>query len=692
MCLHHSLVFLLLMSLGLGSLSAQIGIVDSLKKEVETQSDDSLRMGTLIVLAEKLQYSDPDACVSYAQQALQIAEARNDSLAIAEALSRMGSGFALMSRLDEAMEIRRRIISIYQKVGTSRDLGMQCLNLATSFDSKGMLDSAIYYYEKALTLFGDGGTALDSAILYNNYGIVYERLGNYSRCAEIYLKALAGFEKAGREDYMSFAYANLGNVYVRMGEKEKAKSTYLAALDIKITYNDRRGEAVIYNNLSAIYNSADELDSAILLAEKSAIIREEIRDNGGLIDIYNQLGEVHGKKGAYEKGIGYLKKAYDIASASDSKALKAKSAIGLGKLFNELRRDRESINYLKEGFALSQKASEREIIREANMALATYYRQRQDPRGYAYYERAVQLDDSLRNDEETRKITRLEMQYEFDKEREFLELERKTQELAFSAELDRQRFQRNIGLGALGSGLIILLILWRSYRIQKSNRTLLQKQNEKLGIALRDRENLLKEIHHRVKNNLQVVSSLLSLQSRSIKDPAALDAIEEGRNRVKAMGLIHQNLYQEENLVGVNLPQYIEKLTDNLLESYKIQHADIHINRKVEKLSIDVDTLIPLGLILNELISNSLKYAFEGRKEGKIDLYIGKSEEGLKVEIADDGVGLPGDFNFHESKSMGYKLIRAFVKKMKAKFEIVSEQGTRVKILLPDTKAQFQLS
>ncbi|MEM8887863.1 MAG: tetratricopeptide repeat protein [Bacteroidota bacterium] len=692
MHLHASILLILLFYGGFSSLKAQPEAIDSLEKVLAADPEESVRMHSLIQLAEQLQFIAPAKGIEHAREAQKIAESRKDTFSIAGALSRMGSCYEILGNLDESEKIRRQALSLYLYLGKAVDIGKQYTNLATIFDARGELDSAIYFYEKSLQLYSDGGTAMDSAIVFNNLGIVYERQAKYALAADIYLWALRSFERAGHEYYTSFAHANLGNIYLLMEDEKRAKHHFNSSLIIKKKHGDRIGQAIVYNNMAKLYLSASATDSAIYFNEESLAIRQELGDTLGMIDVYINLGGIYRDQDQLNKGIPYLRKAYEFAQFKAVKIQEAKAAVQLARAYIDSGQRREAMRLLQKGINLSSQGGEPETRLMAYKSLAQLYQKEGNPKGFEFYDKAIALEDSLRNDEETRKITRLEMQYEFDKEKEFLELEQQKQELAFNAELDRQRFQRNISLGGIASGLIILLLLWRSYRIQKRNRALLQTQNVHLEEALRDRENLLKEIHHRVKNNLQVVSSLLSLQSRSIDDPVALDAIEEGRNRVKAMGLIHQNLYQEENLIGVNLPEYIEKLTDNLLESYKVQQSNIHISRKVEALSIDVDTLIPLGLILNELISNSLKYAFKGRDEGNIRLLIGKNEEGLKIEVADDGVGLPKGFNPEESPSMGFKLIRAFVQKMKAKFEVVSEQGTQVKIFLPETQAQIQLS
>jgi len=197
---------------------------------------------------------------------------------------------------------------------------------------------------------------------------------------------------------------------------------------------------------------------------------------------------------------------------------------------------------------------------------------------------------------------------------------------------------------------------------------------------------LLKEIHHRVKNNLQVVSSLLNLQSKSVQDEKALEAIKEGRDRVKSMALIHQDLYREDNLTGIDIKEYIEKLTFSLFSSYNIDPQNIILKTDIDPLQLDVDTLIPLGLILNELISNALKYAFSENEKGILQVTLKQQDSRLLLEVKDNGKGLPEGWHYEKISSLGYQLIKSFVQKLKAELKVDGSKGTHVQMLISKYK------
>lgn len=225
----------------------------------------------------------------------------------------------------------------------------------------------------------------------------------------------------------------------------------------------------------------------------------------------------------------------------------------------------------------------------------------------------------------------------------------------------------------------ILLLYFNKEKLNKE----LEEKNKIISQSLADKELLLKEIHHRVKNNLQVISSLLNLQSKTIQNEKALAAIKEARDRVKAMALIHQNLYVEGNLAGIDMRDYIEKLIHSLFSSYQLSDANIQLKIDIDSIQLDIDYLIPIGLILNELISNALKYAYEGRDTGKLLVSLHTWQDKLIVEVKDDGVGMVSKVNVKSFNTMGYQLIDSFMRKLKAELYIDGTNGTTITLIIP---------
>jgi len=251
-------------------------------------------------------------------------------------------------------------------------------------------------------------------------------------------------------------------------------------------------------------------------------------------------------------------------------------------------------------------------------------------------------------------------------------------------EKENRAKQKLIYLAVLLGLLVLSIAYYLRKKIQFEKK--ITHQNEIISKSLVEKEVLLKEIHHRVKNNLQVVSSLLSIQSRGLRDQKAIDIIAEGKARVHSMSLIHQNLYKENTLSSVEMNNYIGKLTNDLIETYRTSSGKITYRDEVDQIYLDVDTVMPIGLIINELISNVLKHAFPNNKDGEICISLKEKSNQLILELSDNGIGFNGKDIMQKDGSFGHSIIRAFRKKLDATIEINSDMGTTVTIKINNYK------
>jgi len=211
--------------------------------------------------------------------------------------------------------------------------------------------------------------------------------------------------------------------------------------------------------------------------------------------------------------------------------------------------------------------------------------------------------------------------------------------------------------------------------IEKDELEELIESRNALEKALKEKEMLLKEIHHRVKNNLMIISSLLELQSCYVKDKTDLDFFRESRTRADSMALIHEKLYQSTDLKNINFSDYISSLATDLMEVYTITPEKIKLKINAPNINLDINTAIPLGLITNELISNSLKHAFPDDKTGTITLEIYKTDDIFTFKVKDDGVGLPSDLDYKNPDSLGLELVNTLTIQIGGKLELKSDNG-----------------
>jgi two-component sensor histidine kinase len=252
-----------------------------------------------------------------------------------------------------------------------------------------------------------------------------------------------------------------------------------------------------------------------------------------------------------------------------------------------------------------------------------------------------------------------------------------------------QHIHDNFPVLEVGVGFIIgLLLLHQAISIRENEKLYKAAEDEiryrkeveaRIESSLREKEALLKEIHHRVKNNLQIISSLLSLQSSYIEDETAIDILQESRNRVKSMANVHEKLYHSKDLSKISFKGYIEDMTRELSKSYG-SNQKIQINTEIEDVSLGIETAVPFGLIINEIVSNSFKHAFPDGMSGEISIKLTREGEDLTLIIRDSGIGLSEDLDLNKTKSMGLTLVNALVMQLDGKMELQRDGGTAFKI------------
>jgi len=208
-----------------------------------------------------------------------------------------------------------------------------------------------------------------------------------------------------------------------------------------------------------------------------------------------------------------------------------------------------------------------------------------------------------------------------------------------------------------------------------------KRAEKQLKESLKEKEILLREIHHRVKNNMQVISSLLILQEELSKDEKVIEMLKDSQNRIMSMALIHEKLYRSENLSKIDLKEYIDDLVSGLFQSYGISDDEVTLNINVENFSLGIDSAIPCGLIINELVSNSLKHAFPDGRSGEIKIFIRSTNEMIELVIGDNGVGIPKDVDLRKTKSLGLHIVNVLVEKqLHGEIALNREKGTEFRI------------
>jgi len=310
------------------------------------------------------------------------------------------------------------------------------------------------------------------------------------------------------------------------------------------------------------------------------------------------------------------------------------------------------------------------------------------------------MREAIYTEKQSRQIEQLKIQFETEKKDNDIRFLKQQEEIQQS-QLIQTRLTKNIVIASIIVLALLMALLYSRYRIkQHHNRELEIKQQEinqkntalenlikdkdvliaDKDVLLKEKEWLIKEIHHRVKNNLQMAISLLNTQSKYLDNKEAIAAIGESRHRMQAMSLIHQKLYQGENTAFVNMQNYIRELVDYLTTSFNTDKK-IYFDLQVQNIELDIAQAIPIGLILNETITNAIKYAFHYAENGIISVIMKSHYDNhVLLEIRDNGTGLPTDFDIATSNSMGMRLLKGLAKQIDGTLLIENDQGLKIRI------------
>lgn len=569
---------------------------------------------------------------------------------------------------DSAIGLAREGWNIASEINSDSAMFLNIYAIGVAFDYKNNLDSSLYYYDLGIDFARTKSDSEQVIKFVFAKGAAHYYQGNNAEAIQYYDEALQYWESTGNLERQSKALNNIGIVYRLRKDYDKAIDIYLRSIDIKEQINDSVGLANSYSNLGRAYYYSDRHSESLEALIEALGLYETLGMSYDAATVMANLGSTYMALGDYELAEKRIRAA--LPELEKKFTLDLLSAYLNFSIIERTRGNpREALNYIVPYY---------EVVKEFDRINS---RMSFEEELYACYKDLGENDKALfhlenyleiykESADESRQRLAEEMQTRFETREKENTIRLQDLELEKN---DREKEALFFGV-AFALLAVIAMIVFAVSKVRSNQK--LSREKAKTESLLRDRETLLREIHHRVKNNLQVVSSLLSIQGREITDDKAQRAVNESRNRVHSMALIHQFLYGEQNLSAINMQEYVEQLSRKLFTTYKVDDGQVRLHVKVDPILLDVDTAIPVGLILNELITNSLKYAFPDGKEGNLWVSLGESEGKLTLSVKDDGVGVKE--LVPKSTSFGMKLLNAFKQKLDADFEIISDNGLQV--------------
>ncbi|MBN2378486.1 tetratricopeptide repeat protein [candidate division WOR-3 bacterium] len=613
------------------------------------------KVDLLIEMAHAHYPSNPEKTENLADQALALAEKLAYENGCAESNRILGIVYALKGTYDKALEHYHQAVEIFEETGNKEGLANSFSNIGIVYKNRGSYEQALFYQQKALENFKEIGDRNGVAYSYKNIGLLYDKRGSYEQALEYYLQALDIFQQEEDKKGIAVCCASIGVVYKKQTEYDEALEYYRKALEVFSEIGNKQFVAHTYNNIGIVYKNQSSYNQALKYYNKALKIFTEIGDKRGIANSYGNLGVIYEKKGDYEKSLEYYMNALQTFEEMGDKQNVAISYGNIGHVHTQLGHFDAAQDYLLKGLEQTQEIGAKEWEMHIYGYLSELFEVKDDfEKSLAFHKKFSQLKEKIFSDESAGKISQMKTRFEMEKKEKEAEIYRLR-----NVELEAEIVER-------------------------------RKVEEQIKASLEEKEVLLREVHHRVKNNLQVISSLLNLQSRYGKDKNMLRIFDQSQNRIESMALIHEKLYESEDLARIDLKEYLQKLTSSLFASYKIQSNKVALQINISDVLLGIEKAIPLALIINELISNSLQHAFPEGKKGRISIDLKEDKENYLLTLVDNGIGLPQDFDIDNSKSLGLRLVKMLVDQLQGDLNFTGKKGTEFNIKFPKLKPKIE--
>ena len=604
------------------TLYAQTGKVDSLEAALTTATTDDHRFALLTDLVNTAFETDLTQALVYAGKGVQLAEKLGDK-----------------NRQPVFYEMKGRM-----------------------FANQLQLDSATYFFNKAML----GYTAIQNkkgqATTWFKIGWVYKKKQDIEKAMEADMKALKLMEALNDQQGIASALGRISDDLTRQGRLKEALGYAEKAIAICEKNNLQEELMHSFFNAGNVSIAMNEKTHALDYYDKAIAINNSMKlGDMNLCDLSNARGNALKRLGRYPEALSEYKKAQALSKKTNYTNAASTVTANLGEVNLLMGNYGEALHYQLQTIEQMEAAGDLSNIVENYVHVSTIYEKLNNfPSALAYQKKARLMRDSTASKESDAAMSELLTKYESKKKEDTINAQQQ--------QLSQQRRVQWLGIGIAALLAILLVVGYRSYRSRTRANKLLAAKNA-------ENELLLKEIHHRVKNNLEVVSSLLALQSAQIDDPNTKEAMQEGQNRVHSIGIVHQKLYQGTNLGAIEMKDYFINLSESILDSFGAEKR-VSIECVMDLLDVDIDTAVPLGLIVNELLTNTLKYAFPEGMHGKVRISLQQQADGaLQLEVSDNGVGKSGLIH---GTGFGGQLVSLLTQQLIGSMREEIKDGTRI--------------
>lgn len=536
-------------------------------------------------------------------------------------------------------------------------------HMGDAYEHHQKLDSTLYMYELCEKFIQKNNYKLKSFLL-NDKSYTYQLLYDYDKSAELVLEALKFAEKSNDSREIASVAISVADGFSRMSLNDEADSYYKQAIKIAMSKKDTGMLSYAYRYYANHLIDNFELTKGYYNLKEAIKYSCELKDSISLAFGWHNLSTYFWQIKQVDSAFYYEKKAEHIWEVRAEYIDYSNSLMKQGKYYLELNNFKEAEKNLKkaEKYILNDLYFNSELY---GYLAELYNKIGQSKVAFDYLLKAKNLSNEISEKESKAKLMGLRVKFQTDQKEKIILQEKEKSAIALDEAKNKTKERNTILIILILSVFLLTVIVYSYFKIKKKNNRL-SELNKDLELSSLQKMYLLKEVHHRVKNNLTTLKSLFYLQAKASNSTEVKAVLEESQLRIQSMALIHQSLYEENENEKVEFKHFLQQLFNELELSIKPPDKDIEIIFKGLEINLDISTALFLGLILNELATNSFKYAFKDRDSGSIEIELISKNKELLVHYSDSGIGLKNGFELSKG-GFGFKLLSILTQQINAK-------------------------
>lgn len=586
------------------------------------------------------------------QNAYAFALSQKDIPAQIESLRIKGRLYLSADSTQQALEVFNLVAKLANSIHDPESFGIACNNIGLIFSNNSVYDSALVYFDKASRIFEALKDTMRIVQCKINTGIAYKDLGSYQNAFSVTVDAARMLENSSPSTEAAAAYTTLGNTLKEMRRTKEALAYHHKAIEIRGIQKDSAGIAGSYNNIGNVYKSYNQFDTALKYYLSSLELKRKFGPKRSLVTTIDNIAETYLGLQQYELAEQYQLQAMALRNEADDKdgwMTTANRLAGLYLARNELEKARAMALEVKvevnNPIYRRQELENALLLKEISLALKDYRQ------ATMYADRVIQLKDSLFSEDMSESISRMNVRFQTEQQQRRLELAQQNAIIK-----DQQITTQRYFIILLGSAVLLLIII--SYLLHTVSR--LRKRSRQRT------ELLMTELNHRVKNNLQMISAILNLQTQTADSLREVEILEAARSRIQSIGIVHNLLYQKHYDGYVDVNSLISRIVQHLERAFENNEKKVCVSLTGEEIHLQADQAIPVGLIINELLTNMYKYARLQGQSLQVSINLSMEHGRCQLYLIDNGEEWSMDEARINQKGLGLMLTDMLVHQLQA--------------------------